>query len=64
MSLLDFKRIVGFEGGGFTPHSMVFIPDDKLLCVLDKRGKIHLYDTVLGRSIKCTGKQETVYIYS
>ena len=55
MSLLKIGRVVEFEGGGFTPHSMVSLPEDGLLCVLDREGKMHIYDTALGKAIKCSG---------
>ncbi len=56
MSLLKIRRVFEFEGGGFTPHSMVSLPDDGLLCVLDREGKIRLFDAALGKPIKTAGE--------
>ena len=55
MSQLRIKRVFEFEGGGFTPHSLVSLPVDGLLCVLDSSGVMHIYDTLLGKLIKSTG---------
>ncbi len=56
MSLVKIRKVVEFEGGGFTPHSMVSLPENGLLCVLDVEGKIRIYDTMLGKAIKCSGQ--------
>ena len=62
MSVLQLKRLYEFEGGGFTPHSLAYLPEDDLLLVSDREGSLHVFDTLLGKLMKSIGIY--IYIYS
>ena len=55
MSVLQLKRLYEFEGGGFTPHSLAYLPEDDLLLVSDREGSLHVFDTLLGKLMKSIG---------